>query len=49
MVIHPPMLYMGYVGFSVAYAFAVARCFPVSLTPPGRAGRAPGRWRPGVS
>ena len=24
MVIHPPMLYMGYVGFSIAYAFAVA-------------------------
>jgi cytochrome c-type biogenesis protein CcmF len=24
MVYHPPMLYMGYVGFSVAYAFAVA-------------------------
>jgi cytochrome c-type biogenesis protein CcmF len=24
MVIHPPMLYMGYVGFSVAFAFAVA-------------------------
>jgi len=24
MVAHPPMLYMGYVGFSVAYAFAVA-------------------------
>ncbi|ALT78866.1 heme lyase CcmF/NrfE family subunit [Paucibacter sp. KCTC 42545] len=24
MVIHPPMLYMGYVGFSVAYAFATA-------------------------
>ncbi|HEU5283905.1 MAG TPA: heme lyase CcmF/NrfE family subunit, partial [Burkholderiales bacterium] len=24
MVIHPPLLYMGYVGFSVAYAFAVA-------------------------
>src|SRR5512141_2775747 len=24
MVMHPPMLYMGYVGFSVAYAFAVA-------------------------
>ncbi|HET7366681.1 MAG TPA: heme lyase CcmF/NrfE family subunit [Burkholderiales bacterium] len=23
MVVHPPMLYMGYVGFSVAYAFAV--------------------------
>jgi cytochrome c-type biogenesis protein CcmF len=24
MVMHPPMLYMGYVGFSVAYAFAIA-------------------------
>jgi len=24
MVLHPPMLYMGYVGFSVAYAFAMA-------------------------
>ncbi len=24
MIFHPPMLYMGYVGFSVAYAFAVA-------------------------
>src|SRR5689334_12464552 len=24
MVVHPPMLYMGYVGFSVAYSFAVA-------------------------
>ena len=24
LIIHPPMLYMGYVGFSVAYAFAVS-------------------------
>ncbi len=24
MVLHPPLLYMGYVGFSVAYAFAIA-------------------------
>src|SRR5437773_6356819 len=24
MVIHPPMLYMGYVGFSIAFSFAVA-------------------------
>src|SRR5690606_33184125 len=24
MVIHPPLLYMGYVGFSVAFAFAIA-------------------------
>ena len=24
MVVHPPMLYMGYVGFSVAFAFAIS-------------------------
>ncbi|HBU52742.1 MAG TPA: heme lyase NrfEFG subunit NrfE, partial [Alteromonas australica] len=24
MIIHPPMLYMGYVGFSVAFAFAIS-------------------------
>jgi cytochrome c-type biogenesis protein CcmF len=24
LIIHPPMLYMGYVGFSVAFAFAIA-------------------------
>src|SRR5690606_26811184 len=24
LIVHPPMLYMGYVGFSVAFAFAVA-------------------------
>src|SRR2546422_57129 len=30
MVLHPPMLYMGYVGFSVAFAFAVA-AFALSL------------------
>ena len=24
MVVHPPMLYMGYVGFSVAFSFAIA-------------------------
>ena len=30
MVIHPPMLYMGYVGMSVAFAFAIA-CFPTSV------------------
>ncbi len=27
MIIHPPMLYMGYVGFSVAFAFAIAGLF----------------------
>ncbi len=25
MVIHPPMLYLGYVGFTVPFAFAMAR------------------------
>ncbi len=33
MVIHPPMLYMGYVGFSVAFAFAIAALLD---GPPGR-------------
>ncbi|MGV6851996.1 MAG: heme lyase CcmF/NrfE family subunit [bacterium] len=27
MIIHPPMLYMGYVGFSVAFSFAIAGLF----------------------
>jgi len=31
MVIHPPMLYMGYVGFSVAFAFAIAALFGGNL------------------
>jgi cytochrome c-type biogenesis protein CcmF len=31
MVIHPPMLYMGYVGFSVAFAFAIAALFGGTL------------------
>ena len=31
LIIHPPLLYMGYVGFSVAFAFAIAITFP-SLT-----------------
>jgi len=31
MVIHPPMLYMGYVGFSVAFAFAIAALLGGSL------------------
>jgi cytochrome c biogenesis factor len=49
MVIHPPMLYMGYVGFSVAFAFAVAALLAGRSTPPGRAGRGPGPRRPGSS
>ena len=31
MVFHPPLLYMGYVGFSVAFAFAVAGLIEGSL------------------
>src|SRR5213594_1988283 len=31
MVMHPPMLYMGYVGFSVAFSFAVAALLAVRL------------------
>ncbi|MFT5063556.1 MAG: cytochrome c-type biogenesis protein CcmF [Gammaproteobacteria bacterium] len=42
--IHPPMLYMGYVGFSVAYAFAVAALIA------GRLDAAWARWtRPWTS
>ena len=38
MVLHPPMLYMGYVGFSVAFSFAVAALFS------GRLDAAWARW-----
>jgi cytochrome c-type biogenesis protein CcmF len=43
MVFHPPLLYMGYVGFSVAFAFAIA------ALPRGRAGRGRGRSPRGSS
>ncbi|MGB1221624.1 MAG: heme lyase CcmF/NrfE family subunit, partial [Alcanivoracaceae bacterium] len=33
LIIHPPMLYMGYVGFSVAFAFAVAGLLAGRLDP----------------
>jgi cytochrome c-type biogenesis protein CcmF len=33
MIIHPPLLYMGYVGFSVAFAFAVAALISGRLDP----------------
>ncbi|MFG6442767.1 heme lyase CcmF/NrfE family subunit [Roseateles sp. LKC17W] len=33
MVLHPPMLYMGYVGFTVAFAFAVAALLGSEITP----------------
>ena len=49
MVIHPPMLYMGYVGFSVAFAFAIARTAGVADSmQPGLAGRGRGRRWPWI-
>ena len=47
--IHPPMLYMGYVGFSVAFAFAIAAMLGGRLTRPGHAGLGPGPILPGLS
>ena len=44
MVIHPPMLYMGYVGFSVAFCVRDRRAARrAGSTRPGRAGRGRGR------
>jgi cytochrome c-type biogenesis protein CcmF len=40
--VHPPMLYLGYVGFSITFSFAIA-----ASTPPGRAGCGRGRSRRG--
>ena len=37
MVFHPPMLYMGYVGFSVAFAFAISALIGGNLDEIGRA------------
>jgi len=48
LIFHPPMLYMGYVGFSVAFAFAIAACSAGISMPPGRAGRGPGPSSPGL-
>ena len=48
LIIHPPLLYMGYVGFSVAFAFAIAALLGGRLTLPGRAGRALDQRRLGL-
>lgn len=45
LIFHPPLLYMGYVGFSVAFALLSLRWLPAGWTRPGRAGHCPGRWR----
>lgn len=47
--IHPPMLYMGYVGFSVAFASRSPHSSAASWTRPGRAGRGHGPLRLGSS
>lgn len=41
MIFHPPILYMGYVGFSVAFAFAIASLLAGRLDTAWRAGRVP--------
>ena len=45
---HPPMLYLGYVGFSVAFGFAAAALIEGESMPRGRAGCGRGRWPPGA-
>lgn len=49
MIFHPPILYMGYVGFSVAFAFAIASLLAGRLDTAWRAGRVPGPVRHGCS
>ncbi len=41
--IHPPLLYLGYVGFSVSFSFAVAALMDGRINGPGRAGCGRGR------
>ena len=55
LIVHPPMLYMGYVGFRVPFAFAIA-ALARTATPRGPkksragcAGRGPGPMSPGAS
>ena len=47
MVLHPPALYLGYVGFAVPFAFALAVLWSASCAPSGRAGCGRGCWRAG--
>lgn len=44
LIFHPPLLYMGYVGFSVAFAFAIASLMSGKLDTAGHAGQGRGRW-----
>jgi len=44
MVIHPPMLYLGYVGFTVPFAFALGALIMKYPVKSGFTSRAAGRW-----
>ena len=44
LVFHPPMLYMGYVGFSVAFAFAIAALLSGRLDAAWARWSRPCRW-----
>ena len=46
--IHPPLLYLGYVGFSIVYSFAAALSSKGASTRPGRASFARLRSSPGA-
>ena len=48
LIFHPPLLYMGYVGFSVAFAFAIASLMAGRLDTARHAGHARGPPRHGV-
>ena len=48
LIFHPPLLYMGYVGFSVAFAFAIASLMAGRLDTAGHAGHAVDHRGPGV-
>jgi len=45
---HPPMLYIGYVGFAVPFAFAVAALLEGRVDAAWGAGCGHGRWPPGA-
>ena len=42
--IHPPMLYLGYVGFVVPFAFAIASLITKQPGEAGFTSRGAGRW-----
>ena len=46
---HPPLLYLGYVGFSIAFRSQLRRCPRAASMPPGRAGCGRGCSLPGCA